>query len=157
WRRRASGGGLNPSDDQTNQNTFPRECARTSRATPRCRRNLGFGCAWLAGPKGGLLVVSRSTSFGDLGADLPASRSTILLVEDDAAVAFMLTDVLESTGYEVLVAGTGATARAQVEQHRPDLIILDLVLPDEDGLVLCSVLKSTVNVPILVCSGTQRR
>src|SRR4051794_5010656 len=69
----------------------------------------------------------------------------------------MLTDVLESSGYEVLVAGTGAAARSQVEQHKPDLIILDLVLPDEDGLVLCSVLKGMANVPILVCSGTQRR
>jgi DNA-binding response OmpR family regulator len=37
------------------------------------------------------------------------------------------------------------------------LIILDLVLPDEDGLVLCSVLKNLANVPILICSGTQRR
>jgi DNA-binding response OmpR family regulator len=69
----------------------------------------------------------------------------------------MLTDVLESTGYAVAVAGTGAAARAQVEKHPPDLIILDLVLPDEDGLVLCSVLKNTASVPILICSGTQRR
>jgi DNA-binding response OmpR family regulator len=84
-------------------------------------------------------------------------RATILLVEDDAGIAFMLTDVLESTDYAVTIAGTGAAARAQVEQHPPDLIILDLVLPDEDGLVLCSVLKVMANVPILICSGTQRR
>jgi DNA-binding response OmpR family regulator len=69
----------------------------------------------------------------------------------------MLTDVLESTGYGVSIATTGAAARAHVEQHTPDLIILDLVLPDEDGLVLCSVLKNMANVPILICSGTQRR
>jgi two-component system alkaline phosphatase synthesis response regulator PhoP len=54
-------------------------------------------------------------------------------------------------------ASTGAAARGQVEQQRPDLIILDLILPDEDGLVLCSVLKNSANVPILICSGTQRR
>jgi len=102
--------------------------------------------------------VGRSTSFGDLGAEVPTQRrATILLVEDDAAVAFMLTDVLESSAYDVLVAGTGAVARAQVEQHKPDLIILDLVLPDEDGLVLCNVLKTMAAVPILICSGTQRR
>jgi len=69
----------------------------------------------------------------------------------------MLTDVLESTGYHVRVAGTGAAARVLVEQLRPDLIILDLILPDEDGLVLCSVLKNTAGVPILICSGTLRR
>jgi DNA-binding response OmpR family regulator len=54
-------------------------------------------------------------------------------------------------------AATGSAARALVEQHKPDLIILDLVLPDEDGLVLCSVLKNMTGVPVLICSGTQRR
>jgi two-component system response regulator MtrA len=101
--------------------------------------------------------VGRSSSFADLNADLTSGRASILLVEDDAAVAFMLTDLLESSAYEVIVAGTGAAARAQVEQHRPDLIILDLILPDEDGLVLCSVLKAMTGVPILICSGTLRR
>src|SRR5207302_165135 len=47
--------------------------------------------------------------------------------------------------------------RTLVEQLEPDLIILDLVLPDEDGLVLCSVLKNMAGAPILICSGTQRR
>src|SRR6059058_841770 len=102
--------------------------------------------------------MARSAPFdGDLGSELSSSRATILLVEDDAAIAFMLTDVLESTGYQVREAATGAAARSLVEQHKPDLIILDLVLPDEDGLVLCSVLKSMANVPILICSATQRR
>jgi DNA-binding response OmpR family regulator len=101
--------------------------------------------------------VARSSPFGDLSSESLSSRATILLVEDDAAIAFMLTDILESTGYQVREAATGAAARAMVEQLRPDLIILDLVLPDEDGLVLCSLLKNTANVPILICSGTQRR
>jgi two-component system response regulator MtrA len=80
-----------------------------------------------------------------------------LLVEDDAAIAFMLTDVLESAGYQVRCAANGLAARGEVEQRAPSLIILDLILPDEDGLVLCSVLKAMANVPILICSGTQRR
>ena len=100
--------------------------------------------------------VIRNSPFREVS-DPRSSRATILLVEDDAAIAFMLTDVLESTGYVVREAATGAAARALVEHLRPNLIILDLVLPDEDGLVLCSVLKTTANVPILVCSGTQRR
>ena len=89
--------------------------------------------------------------------DSDADEPTVLLVEDDAAIAYMLTDVLETNGYHVRQAGTGAAARAEVEHHQPDLIILDLVLPDEDGLVLCSVLKNMTGVPILICSGTQRR
>ncbi len=102
----------------------------------------------------------RNTPFRDSNEESRSSRATILLVEDDAAIAFMLTDVLESSGYLVREAATGSAARALVEQLRPlrpDLIILDLVLPDEDGLVLCSVLKTIANVPILICSGTQRR
>jgi two-component system response regulator MtrA len=102
-------------------------------------------------------VVRNSSAFGDPGLEPHASSATIFIVEDDAAIAFMLSDVLETTGYQVREAATGAAARALVEHERPDLIILDLVLPDEDGLVLCSVLKTMANVPILICSGTQRR
>jgi two-component system response regulator MtrA len=102
--------------------------------------------------------VARNTPFGDPSQiETRSNRSSILLVEDDAAIAYLLTDVLESTGYLVREAATGAAARAMVEQKRPDLIILDLVLPDEDGLVLCSMLKSLADAPILICSGTQRR
>jgi DNA-binding response OmpR family regulator len=101
--------------------------------------------------------VVRSSPFGDPNGEPHFDRATILLVEDDAAIAFMMSDVLESSGYQVREAATGAAARSLVEQVRPDLIILDLVLPDEDGLVLCSVLKNMANVPILICSGTQRR
>jgi two-component system, OmpR family, alkaline phosphatase synthesis response regulator PhoP len=101
--------------------------------------------------------VAKNLPFGDSDVDGRPNRATVLVVEDDAAIAFMLTDVLEASGYHVREASTGAAARAIVEQLRPDLIILDLILPDEDGLVLCSVLKTSANVPILICSGTQRR
>ena len=47
--------------------------------------------------------------------------------------------------------------RSIVDQAETDLIVLDIVLPDEDGLVLCSVLKNMADAPILICSGTQRR
>src|SRR5919199_2102681 len=109
------------------------------------------------GARGGSQPVNRLPPYNTSGSEIQAGRATILLVEDDAAIARMLADVLESTGYRVREAPTGAAARALVEQVRPDLIILDLVLPDEDGLVLCSVLKNMANVPILICSGTQRR
>jgi len=101
-------------------------------------------------------TVAKNTPLGDAALE-PRLRSTILLVEDDAAIAYMLSDVLESSGYIVREASTGAVARALAEQIQPSLIILDLVLPDEDGLVLCSVLKQMVECPILICSGTQRR
>jgi len=83
--------------------------------------------------------------------------TTILVVEDDHAVAQTLTDALESSGYRVWLAETGSDARTLLEQTRPDLIILDLILPDVDGLVLCSGLKALVDVPIVICSATQQK
>ena len=83
--------------------------------------------------------------------------TTIMLVEDDHAVAQTLIDTLESSGYRVWVAETGADARTLLEQTRPDLIILDLMLPDVDGLVLCSGLKAIADVPIVICSATPQR
>jgi two-component system response regulator MtrA len=80
-----------------------------------------------------------------------------MLVEDDHAVAQTLTDALESSGYRVWLAETGADARILLERTRPDLIILDLMLPDVDGLVLCSGLKAIADVPIVICSATPQK
>ena len=55
------------------------------------------------------------------------------------------------------LAETGADARTLLEQTRPDLVILDLMLPDVDGLVLCSGLKGIADVPIIICSATPQK
>ena len=80
-----------------------------------------------------------------------------MLVEDDPAIAQTLVDALDSIGYRVWHAENGADARALLEQTQPDLIILDLMLPDVDGLVLCSGLKSIVDAPIIICSATPQK
>jgi DNA-binding response OmpR family regulator len=104
-----------------------------------------------------LTAMHKNPAPGDPNPEPRSERATILVVDDDAAITFVLTNLLESAGYQVREAATGTAARALVELIRPDLIILDLVLSDEDGLVLCSMLKNLVDVPILVCSGTRRR
>src|SRR5438270_10309527 len=80
-----------------------------------------------------------------------------MLVEDDRPVAQTLIDALESSGYRVWHAENGADAKTLLEQSRPDLIILDLMLPDVDGLVLCSGLKGIADVPIVICSATPQK
>jgi two-component system response regulator MtrA len=85
------------------------------------------------------------------------ARASILVVEDDAAVARALVDALEIADYRVWHAVDGRDARGQLERAQPDLILLDLLLPDIDGLVLCSMLKSVADVPIIICSATARR
>src|SRR5688500_1424004 len=88
-------------------------------------------------------------------ADPPRTR--VLVVEDDPFMAEVMSDVLDSGGYAVDHATTGAEAREKVEQSRPDLVMLDLILPDMDGLILCNDIRRTTDVPIMVISGTNRK
>jgi DNA-binding response OmpR family regulator len=83
--------------------------------------------------------------------------TSIVLVEDDPAVAQTMADALHSSGYQVHHVSSGADARALVAKSRPDLIVLDLMLPDIDGLVLCSGLKQMTPTPIVICSATPER
>jgi DNA-binding response OmpR family regulator len=81
------------------------------------------------------------------------ATSTVLLIEDEAAVAAQLTLALSEVGATVWHAETGADARAVLKDARPDLIVLDLTLPDVDGLVLCANLRNEApDVPFMVCS-----
>lgn len=82
---------------------------------------------------------------------------SILVVDDDPAMLDVMSDRLRLAGHDVLPAGSASEARALVRQHKPDLIVLDLILPDADGLVLCQALHERIGVPIVVVSGTQRR
>jgi DNA-binding response OmpR family regulator len=84
-------------------------------------------------------------------------RASILVVEDDPSVARVLVDALEMANYRVWHAVDGHDARGQLERARPDLILLDLLLPDIDGLVLCSTLRTIADVPTIICSATSRR
>jgi two-component system response regulator MtrA len=82
---------------------------------------------------------------------------TILLVEDDADTARSLSKALESSGYRVTAVDTGARARSMVSKMWPDLILLDLMLPDTDGLVLTTMLKNLTTAPIIICSARDGR
>jgi DNA-binding response OmpR family regulator len=83
----------------------------------------------------------------------PPSRATIMVVEDDVVVGRTLATALEFAGYRVRVAATGRAACALQPRMRPDLIILDLMLPDMDGLALTSTLKAVTDAPIIICSA----
>src|SRR5687768_12439994 len=100
---------------------------------------------------------TRAARAQDVRGSVEEGQGNILLVEDDAGVAMTLTDVLESEGYTVTHVGDGASAKSQLDEANPDLIILDLMLPDSDGLVLCSDLKARADVPIIICSATSRK
>ncbi len=83
--------------------------------------------------------------------------ASVLLIEDDLAIARSLSKALESSGYVVTGVDTGAEARSMIDHLRPDLILLDLMLPDTDGLVLTTALKNMTNAPIIICSARQEQ
>lgn len=107
-------------------------------------------------------VSISSIALGSLPPDLtPASRGStrdavILLIEDDPVLAEMLRERLGSRGYTVWHAASGAEAEAIGNEIDPDLVIVDLVLPDVNGLVLCASLRERWSIPIIICTASIR-
>lgn len=81
----------------------------------------------------------------------------VLVVEDDRSTAQVIQEVLEEIGLRTFHVGSAAAAKGELASLDPGLIVLDLRLPDEDGLILCSELRDRTSAPILVCSATERR
>ncbi len=84
---------------------------------------------------------------------------TILVVEDDAAIADVLDEVLRDFGYEVRVVSTGAETLPAMLERRPDLVLMDLTLPDVDGLELTRQLRSDPrwnSIPVIALTARDR-
>ena len=77
----------------------------------------------------------------------------VLAVEDDAALRGILRTLLEANGYRYVEAETGARALVEARSHRPDLLIVDLGLPDRDGATVIREIRKHSGVPILVLSA----
>lgn len=86
---------------------------------------------------------------------LPSSPHvrTLLLVEDDREIRSLLTDFLTREGYGVLAAEDGVAMDRLLATTRPDLVVLDLMLPGEDGLSICRRLRARGGLPILMLTA----
>ena len=80
-------------------------------------------------------------------------RSRILLVDDEVAIQRAVGPLLRSRGYDVEIAGTGADALRMFAEQPPDLIVLDLGLPDLEGTEVCRRVRARSRVPIIVLSA----
>src|SRR5438093_26854 len=90
----------------------------------------------------------------------PRRGGTILVVEDNPITRRMLRVTLESEGYEVSEAGDGRSALDLTAARRPDLVVLDFVLPDMDGLALLAELRrrtAAPELPALLVTGMVTR
>ena len=80
-------------------------------------------------------------------------REKILVVEDEKSIAHFISSVLSANGYEAMQARSGSEALSMISSHCPDLIILDLGLPDMDGLEILRQLRSWSSLPVVVVSA----
>jgi two-component system, OmpR family, KDP operon response regulator KdpE len=80
-------------------------------------------------------------------------RARILLVDDEPAIQRTVGPLLRARGYDVESAGTGAAALEKVAARPPDLVVLDLGLPDLEGTEVCRRIRATSSVPIIVLSA----
>lgn len=82
------------------------------------------------------------------------NKAIILVVDDEPDIGRLLQEILEDEGYQVVVAENGASARALRTEHKPDLIMLDIWMPDEDGITLLKDWLRDDNLcPVIMMSG----
>ena len=81
------------------------------------------------------------------------SAGCVLVVDDDRSIREMLSEYLSSQGFRVVLAEDGAAMRAAIEAAAPDLVLLDLKLPQEDGLSLARFLREHYDVGIIMVTG----
>lgn len=83
--------------------------------------------------------------------------SRVLIVEDDEMLARVIADNLRFAGYEVSIAGDGHEGMNQLRTFRPDLVLLDLMLPKRDGFELCGLLRQGGRTPIVIVSARAQK
>src|SRR5205809_1119795 len=80
-------------------------------------------------------------------------RATVLIVDDDEDMVKILTLIFEKAGARVITAMSGIQALRQTFEHRPDVILLDLSMPEMDGFTVCQRLRDLSEVPIIMITA----
>jgi DNA-binding response OmpR family regulator len=80
-------------------------------------------------------------------------QELILVVDDEPKIVKLTSDYLEKDGFRVISANDGRTALEAARREKPDLIILDLMLPDLDGWEVCQTLRRESGIPIILLTA----
>jgi DNA-binding response OmpR family regulator len=84
------------------------------------------------------------------------SRPLVLIVEDEPDILMLLRVVIEMNGYDTALAADGSTALERLEAEKPDLVLLDLMLPVMDGWTVLAEMRSRPNPPpVIICSAAR--
>lgn len=81
------------------------------------------------------------------------STAHILVIEDDSEIQKLVAGLLSRSGWKTTLAKNGKQANAALSSHNIDLVLLDIMLPGEDGLSICQRLRATSNIPIIIVSA----
>ena len=84
---------------------------------------------------------------------MATKTQTVLVVEDEASIASFVSAYLKNAGYAVRTAATGGEALRQVAAEKPALVVLDLMLPDIDGIEVCKRIRQESDLPILMLTA----
>ncbi|PKH43385.1 MtrAB system response regulator MtrA [Nocardioides alpinus] len=85
--------------------------------------------------------------------DLVEPRGSVLVVDDDASLAEMLSIVLRQEGFDSRIVGRGDVALDAFRDYKPDLVLLDLMLPGKDGIDVCKEIRAESGVPIVMLTA----
>ena len=77
----------------------------------------------------------------------------ILIIDDDTLVLSTLSDLLEKESFECITASSGNAGFEKFEKENPDIVVLDIVLPDIDGHEICKKIKSLKNIPVIMMTS----
>ena len=80
-------------------------------------------------------------------------KDRVLVVEDEKSISGLIKAILTANGYDVITASTGNEAFSMISSHCPDLVVLDLGLPDMDGVEIIKAVRSWTSLPIIVVSA----
>lgn len=99
----------------------------------------------------------NNSQFSTLNSQFRQNRETVLLVEDDPNILRTNRRILEREGFTVLCAETLEKARAQLSEHTPDALVLDIRLPDGSGLAFCEEIRSSTTAPVLFLTALDEK
>ena len=84
---------------------------------------------------------------------MPPKKETVLIVDDDIRILRMLKRIMELEGYKVHTADSGETALSIFDQEPPDIVLLDIMMPDMDGYTVCERIREFSQIPIILVSA----
>ena len=82
-------------------------------------------------------------------------KDKVLIVEDEQSISNFISTILNANGYDTMIVRTGEEALTMISSHCPDLIVLDLGLPDMDGIEVLKSVRKWSNLPVVVVSARQ--